>query len=417
MLRSLRLRLFLVMLVVVIVFVVTTAFFASQMTMDEFQHYLEYNDAAHQQRVNEVLVGLLQGYYVEHHSWDGIQTLLDQLGDVTSTRIILVEQDGQIIADTGKQSLGKILPLSRINKDAYLVVNNARVGAVLVYGSPWIIPAPEPSATTFISSVNRSLLLAVMPVGVAALLLALVLAHRISKPLEALTLAVRGLERGDLNQRVAIQSRDEIGELATAFNAMADHLAHLEQMRHNLVSDVAHELRTPLSCILGYLEALQDGITPPTPELITSLYEEATLLRRLVVDLQELALADGGQLKLECHLVSLSELVEQAVSIFQPQATTSGLVIQVNLPPDLPPVYADAERIGQVLRNLLNNAIVYTPERGSIAIRAVVDNAQIRVTVSDSGTGIEPEHLPYLLTASIELTDHEPRLPAEQVWG
>lgn len=396
MFHSLRLRLFLVMLLVVMVFVATTAFFASRMTVTEFQHYLEYDDTAHQQRVNEVLVGLLQTYYTEHRRWDGVQTLLEQLGEVTSTRIILADQYGLIVADSRKEALGRILPLSRINKNAYLLVENTLAGAVVVYGSPWIKPGAETGPSDFVGSVNHYLIVTVLAVGAVALLLTLALAHRISKPMEALTLAVRNLGKGDLHQRVKIRSKDEIGELATAFNAMADHLAQIEQLRRNLVSDVAHELRTPLSCILGYLEALQDGVAVLTPELIASLYEEATLLRRLVIDLQELALADTGHLKLVRRPVFLAELAEQAVGIFQPQAINSDLMIKMDIPPDLPSVDADSERIGQVLRNLLKNAITYTPEQGEITIKAAARDSEIQVTVADTGIGIEPEHLPYL---------------------
>src|SRR5262249_10883022 len=163
------------------------------------------------------------------------------------------------IADSHKEMVGKSIPFSRIKQEAYLLVDNTLVGAVLVYGSPWITPAPEPGTTSFVSSINRSLLIAVLVIGTLALMLALVVAHRIARPLEALTSAVRSLENGNLQQRVAVKSGDEIGVLAGAFNALGDHLAQLEQMRRNLISDVAHELRTPLSCILGYLEALQDG--------------------------------------------------------------------------------------------------------------------------------------------------------------
>src|SRR5690349_17936376 len=133
------------MLVVVMIFVAATAVYASHLTTDEFQRYLEYNDTTHQQQVNQVLVDLLQSYFAEHRTWDAIQPLVNQLGDVTSSRIILVQQDGQIVADTNKEMVGQWIPMSRIKKNAYLLVDNHRVGAVLVYGSPWITPSPEPS--------------------------------------------------------------------------------------------------------------------------------------------------------------------------------------------------------------------------------------------------------------------------------
>src|SRR5262249_54799111 len=141
---------------------------------------------------------------------------------------------------------------------------------------------PDPIEAGFISTVNRSLAWSVAAAGIAALLLTLALSRRILGPVEALTEAARGMERGDLSRRVAVASRDEIGELARAFNAMADGLAHQEHLRRNMVTDVAHELRTPLTNIRGYLEALRDGVAQPDAPLLTSLHDEALLLNRLI---------------------------------------------------------------------------------------------------------------------------------------
>src|SRR5207237_9289622 len=132
--------------------------------------------------------------------------------------------------------------------------------------------------------------------GAMALLLAWLLSRRILAPIEALTAAAEKMERGDLSQRVNVRSKDEIGELAHAFNAMADGLTRLEQLRRNMVSDVAHELRTPLTNIRGYLEAMQDGAARPDGAMIDSLHEEAMLLSRLVDDLHDRELAEAGQL-------------------------------------------------------------------------------------------------------------------------
>jgi signal transduction histidine kinase len=298
-------------------------------------------------------------------------------------------------------------------------------------------PGFDPIQTGFISTVNRSLLLAAGAAGLVALLLTAVLSRRILGPVEALTVAARKMEKGDLSQRVTVRSQDEIGELARAFNAMADGLARIEQLRRHMVTDVAHELRTPLTNIRGYLEALRDGVARPDTALIDSLHEEALLLNHLVDDLQDLALAEAGQLRLARRPVALAPLVDAAVSALRPALADKDMAITVDMPADLPCADADAARVGQVLRNLLNNAITHTPAGGSIGVEATTDDrpptteerglkiedsnggaaemlssilyplssepssiigrrSSVVVRVRDSGPGIAPEHLPHL---------------------
>jgi signal transduction histidine kinase len=248
-------------------------------------------------------------------------------------------------------------------------------------------PGFDPIQTGFISTVNRSLLLAAGAAGLAALLLTAALSRRILGPVEALTAAARKMEKGDLSQRVTVRSQDEIGELARAFNAMADGLARIEQLRRHMVTDVAHELRTPLTNIRGYLEALRDGVARPDAPLIDSLHEEALLLNRLIDDLQDLALAEAGQLRLARRSIALGPLVEGAVSALRPALAGRGLAITLDLPADLPCADADAARVGQVLRNLLSNAITHTPRGGSITITATTDDRP--PTAEDRGLKIE----------------------------
>jgi signal transduction histidine kinase len=232
--------------------------------------------------------------------------------------------------------------------------------------------------------------------GFGATLLILGLSRRILAPIEALTAAAQRLEAGDLSQRVEITSHDEIGDLAHAFNAMADGLARLEELRRNLVGDVAHELRTPLSNIRGYLEAIQDGVVEPGPDIVDSLYEEAMLLHRLVDDLQELALAEAGQLRLERRPVALADVVDRAVGAVHPRAEAGGITLRVDVADDLPLVDVDPQRIGQVLRNLLDNALAHTPASGEIVVAASLAEHWIEVRVRDTGVGIAPEDLPYV---------------------
>jgi two-component system sensor histidine kinase BaeS len=272
----------------------------------------------------------------------------------------------------------------------------------------------DPIQAGFLSAVNSALVWSAIAAGVAALLLTLLLSRRILGPIDALTAAARVLGQGDLSRRVRVSSNDEIGELARAFNAMADGLARQEQLRRGMVTDVAHELRTPLTNIRGYLEALRDGIARPSPALLDSLHEEALLLNRLVDDLQDLALAEAGQLRLDRRPIVLADLVNQAVNALQSAADAKGLRITTELPHNLPPVEADPERIGQVLRNLISNALTHTPQGGAISVGAEfigdrrleigdsgtlqspISNLQpaVLIRVRDSGSGIAPEHLP-----------------------
>jgi signal transduction histidine kinase len=244
--------------------------------------------------------------------------------------------------------------------------------------------------------VNNSLWLAVLIAGLSALLLALMFANTLLKPLDTLKAVAGRMEQGDLSQRVSIGSKGEIGALAHAFNTMADSLSRSEQVRRNLVSDVAHELRTPLMNIRGYLELLQDQVLEPTPETLGSLYEETSLLSRLVADLQDLSLAEAGQLRLARRPVSLEEVISQAAQMIQPHLARKNLALHVHIPPDLPCVEADQERIAQVLRNLLSNAIIHTPGEGEISITATTIESLVKISVQDTGVGIAAEHLPYL---------------------
>ena len=254
------------------------------------------------------------------------------------------------------------------------------------------LPGDEFSAT-----VSRSLLIAAAGAVAGALLLAWLLARHIVKPVEHLTAAARGMAAGDLQQRVTVAARDEIGALATAFNAMADSRSHLEELRQNLVNDVAHELRTPLANLQGYLEVLRDGLTPATPEVIAILHEESLLLNRLVADLQELALAEAGELPLNREPRAIDTSIAFAIDAIRPQAEANQLTLIESTPDPLPEVLVDDARLSQILRNLLRNALAHTPAGGSIEIRAEpASPGNVAVSVQDSGKGISAEHLPYV---------------------
>jgi len=243
-------------------------------------------------------------------------------------------------------------------------------------------------------SINRFLLWGGLMAIAIAMVLTFVLSRRISAPIRSLTLAAKRLGQGDFSQRVEFHGKDEVGELARTFNSMADDLARAEELRRNLVADAAHELRTPVSNIQGYLEAIRDGLVKPDASTLRSLYEEVILLSRLINDLQELTLAEAGELQLVRQAEDIAEPIKSAVAAVQPQAKAKGISLTVDLTDKLPPCNIDAYRIGQVLRNLLDNAIAHTPEGGAITITAREKGNQVEVTVADTGEGIPPEDLP-----------------------
>ncbi len=399
MLSSLRLRLILMFMLVVMVAVGTVALFASQTTSNDLQIYTKA-------RNDQQLISTLLDAYNSHQSQQALQALTERLARSSHQRIILYDHQMRVITDSDRKLIGQVLALptapqvgitlsSPIPSTFYITTDMSSMSPPGQGLHVQAFPGGSPEAN-FITSVNRSLWLAVSIAGLTALLLALVFANTILKPIRTLKAAASRMERGDLSQRVSIKARGEIGALAHAFNTMADSLSRSEQVRRNLVSDVAHELRTPLMNVRGYLELLQDRVLEPTPETLASLYEETTLLSRLVADLQDLSLAEAGQLRLAHQPISLEEVVGQAVQIVQPHLASKNLVLCVHIPSDLPRVEADQERVAQILRNLLSNAILHTASGGEISITASVIETLVKISVRDTGVGIAPEHLPYL---------------------
>ncbi len=273
-----------------------------------------------------------------------------------------------------------------------------RDGTTLI-GTLNVDPADEfalvPAQIDFVQSVNIGLLSAAALAGGLALLLTLFLSRQILQPVAALTQAARRLERGDLTQRVRVTGGGELGELASAFNAMAESISTNEVLRRHMVSDVAHELRTPLTNIRGTLEAIQDGLMVADRPTIDSIYEEAILLNHLIEDLQILSLAESGQLRYHKQPLALGDVVEKTMRMIQPSAAAKDIVLKLEMA-SLPPVFADQNRIGQVLRNLLNNAVVHTPEQGCITVRVAARSDEVEVSVTDTGEGILAEHLPFI---------------------
>lgn len=249
---------------------------------------------------------------------------------------------------------------------------------------------------SFVRAMNTALAVAAAAAFVTAVAVSLFVTRRIVAPIQSMTQATARIADGRYGERVPVTSDDELGQLATQFNRMAAALERVEQMRRDLIADVAHELRTPLAGIAGYMEGLLDGVIPPEPETFHRLHREAARLQRLVDDLQELSRAEAGQISLRPRRITVAELVEVAAGRLRSQFDDKGIALKVEIPPELPPVLADPDRIAQVLTNLLGNALQYTPTGGRVEVRARPDDGAVAVAVTDTGIGIAAEHLPHV---------------------
>ncbi len=387
--QSLQFRLLAAFTLVIIVTISSVFFFIYQTTRAEINRFAEQLELIRAHRIEMEL----SSYYFRMGSWQGIQPLVEQWGNLYERRIILTDAGGTVVAD----SQGDLLGESYESDASGILVSSYRENYYLgrLYMSPGAPPEVLfPSLSIIYLAVGRFLIWGGLVAIVFSLLLTFLLSRRILSPVRALTLTARQLGKGDFSQRVQYRGKGEVGELARAFNSMAGNLERAEQLRRNMVADVAHELRTPLSNLRGYLEAVGDGVIKPDAKTFRSLNEEALLLSRLVDDLQELSLAEAGALKMNCQPEDIAGLINQAVAAAQTGGEAKKLAIHTELPARLPRVNVDPHRISQVMRNLLDNAIAHTAEGGGITVNASQRGNWIEVSVTDTGEGISAEDLP-----------------------
>ncbi|MGE5620639.1 MAG: sensor histidine kinase [Sphingomonadaceae bacterium] len=403
--------------VVALVGVLIVGVIANRSTAAEFGHYLEGGGVAQEQRVAEYVAARYSS-----GGWQGVPQLVATLAHWTGQRLVVADGSGRVVADSaGRLRPGTAIPSPAPSPPVEIVLGGKSIGTLYLEGEPQSDARPwggmrghmggYPSMmemmrqmagqagtpeSRFLEAVNRSLWIAGGAALVVALALGSLISREITAPLKQLTLAARRVAAGDFGQRVELRSRDELASLAEAFNTMAAALARDEAQRKQFLSDVAHELKTPLSIIQGNLEGMIDGVVPTTPDRLASLREETLLLSRLVTDLRDLSLAEAGHLPLHREQVDLGGLIQGILAGVQAQAADRRIRLEAELPEDLPAVPADADRVGQVVRNLLSNALRYTPAGGTVRISARVAHPSpfLQVTVADTGPGIPPEDLP-----------------------
>jgi len=252
----------------------------------------------------------------------------------------------------------------------------------------------------FRNAVTEALTLAAVAAFLAAVALSLLVSRRVVLPVQEMMTASQRIADGHYDERVGVPGNadrdelDELARLALSFNQMAARLEQTEARRLELIGNVAHELRTPLSSIKGYMEGLIDGVLPAGAATFQQVYREADRLQRLVYDLQELSQVEAGAFDLNLQPTPVTDLVKAVMARLGRQFEDKGVALEIDVPSNLPPVQVDGDRIGQVLLNLVGNALQYTPAGGEVCLRARREGGMVRLAVEDSGIGIAPEHLP-----------------------
>jgi histidine kinase len=256
----------------------------------------------------------------------------------------------------------------------------------------------------FRAAVTEAISLAALAATVTAIIASLLISRQVVAPVQAMMAASRRIAEGHYEERVRVtgdiskQEQDELGQLALSFNRMANQLERTETIRRQLIGDVAHELRTPLTTIKGYMEGLMDSLLPASAETYTQIYREADRLERLVNDLQELSRVEAGAYELHRKTTTVKALVDATIKRIDSQFQEKGVHLAAQIQPDLPDIQVDEDRIGQVLLNLVGNALQHTPPGGKVLIKGSKQPGRVQIEITDTGIGVPAEHLPHLFT-------------------
>lgn len=400
--RSLVTKLTLAFLVVGMAGAILVAILVGQSTRLAFDRFI-----LDQQQ--ESLANSLEAYYLTYGTWDGVaeslrRAILEPGNFREGVRrgpfygwdlFTLVGPDRTIIFSSHTDSIGQLYTSRNLNDATPLEAGGETVG--------WLVREPVPTERLynspegmFLQRVNRAALVSAITAGGLALLLGGLLAFTLTRSLRELKEATEEISRGHLGLQVKIQSKDELGDLANSFNRMSRDLAQATQSRRQMTADIAHDLRTPLSVIAGYTEALSEGKLSGNAEVYRVLHQETQYLRRLIEDLRLLSLAEAGELPLQIQDISPKACLEQAISRHLIAAGEKGVELRLEAGEDLPTVKGDPERLNRVFDNLIGNALRHTPRGGEVRLSASFADGRVLFKVSDNGTGIAPEDLPYI---------------------
>ncbi len=392
--RSLVLKLSLAFLCVGLIGALLVAFFVGQRTQEAFGDFVDDRDR------NAVQTTLTQ-FYAMHGSWTGVESIITEARNTSMDTghrpwpVSLADSDGHILVGDGFFRNKTQASAEELARSAQIKHNDIIVGYLLY--NPSRPPRDNNSSEDdFLAQVRQALIYGALGATLIALLLGILLARTLTRPLRELTAATQALSQGELGQQVTVRSRDELGRLAGSFNRMSTDLAQASLLRRQMTADIAHDLRTPLSVILGYTEALREGKLEADQDIFDTMHIEAQHLQHLIDDLRTLSLADAGELSLECQEITAYSLIERAIASYTAQAEVQKVRLELHVADRLPTLRVDIERMAQVFGNLLSNALRYTKAGGTISLRAASQAEQLVFQIQDTGTGIAPEALPHI---------------------
>lgn len=376
-------------------------------------------------RANRIFVALAE-FYDSNGGWAGVQGFVDRASFQSEREIVVRDANGDIVADSRNrrfrhdgrrwrtfsdhESDDHHRPLPPPTLFTRIDSGGVPVGSAVVltreHGRPIpVIPLDqatagleqvEPPLSRLADAVRKSLILAGIVGGAVGILLVLLLSRRALRSVGNLTSAARSLGAGDLSSRAEVTGNDEIAELGQAFNSMADALEDSERQRRAMVSDVAHELRTPLANIQGHIEAMQDGLLEADATALGTIHQQALYLNRLVEDLRLLSATEARELRLELEPASVADIIERVAGSFRPRAEAVSVVLDTETEEGLPLLRLDRLRIEQVVGNLVDNAIRHTPPGGTVTVSAFRHSDRMRVQVADTGAGVPADALPHV---------------------
>ena len=387
--RSITVKLILSFLVIGLISIAIIVLLARQNTQTEFNRFVT-------DRRGEDMVTELANYYQTNGSWNGANEVFApnanhaEDGAKPYPSFTIADESGLALLDGGGFHTGDLIPEHELEFSTPINVDGKTVGILVMERMPF---PGNPREEEFIQRINLLLIYSGLGASLVALLLGILLSRTISRPIRELTLATHAVSEGDLGQQVPVRSKDEIGELSRAFNKMSAELSRSVNARKQMTADIAHELRTPLSLILGHAEAVHDGVLPPSPENFEIIREEAARLEHLVDDLRTLSLADAGELSLVPQSISPERLLQEVATRYRFQMQTKDLTLDLDLAPPLADLEVDPGRMTQVLTNILDNALRHTPAGGRVTLAARGTSGGIEILVRDSGPGLPAEDL------------------------
>ena len=341
---------------------------------------------------------VLETYYLGHGSWQGVEVVLEERTNTSIRalrpdwdRTILVDANGIVIIDHGNTNsalIGTQFTPKTDESGQPLTINGILIGTL------WVDRGTPPRVVQLIFTLIGPTAIISIMLGILTLIIGLLLMRRMINPLSEVIAAAQAVSQGDLTARVPVGARnDDLTALSIHFNHMADELERSDRQRRNMLADIAHELRTPITIMRGRLEGILDGVYAADEAHIAPALEETYLLERLVEDLRLLALAEANQLRFELKPVRLNELAETILGLFSAQAGERNVQLNLEAEPDLPEVMVDPQRFQQVIGNLIDNALRYTPEGSKIDVTIHRMQDYIELTVADEGPGIPEDEI------------------------